>query len=433
MPSPTGNLGYGGAVAGYDKLAGTWDPAVDPVLWPMLCVHSQLIDSIPKDTVPDPEFEWETANTVTRTVVDTNAAGASTVLGSAAFTANALAISIADAAKMSVGDVIRNVTRATPVGTYGADELMEVTAIAAPASAPVLTLVRDAANQSGSVGTGSPGSALHTASDSFEIVFPSKPEGSSVGPNRYQDVTLVKAHTQILDMYLTVTGSQMAAKRLVVGDNLARQFDDRVIELTNFVESMFTYGAEQQQGATAGVTDVMGASGVPRRTKGFANYVVTAAGYANGVVDYQTKDVTEYSINTIMQRMADNGQDMSAHFLIAGNNFNMRKISAFGADKVRITQDMTVWGRALKSYETDLGVDLTMNPCHNITKSDLFIVNTNKCRLVTFRPFEAEEWGKGTSTPNGVDAWNKRYLGEVGVKIIDGTKAHGAITGLPWS
>ena len=405
------------AVASYDKTSGTWDPAVDPVLWPMLCVHSQLIDSIPKDTVEDPNFEWETANTNSRQV--TGVASGTTINGSGS--ATALALIAADGATISVGDVIRNVSAASPIGTYGVDELMEVTAN----TGTVLTLFRDAANQNSGTGYASYGTT-----DTYEVVYPAKLEGSSPGVNRYKDVSLVSAHTQIMDLFLTVTGTQMASKRLVVGDTLARQFDDRVVELTNFVESMFVYGAEQAQNSG---NSAAGSATYPRRTKGFVQYVANSVAANWGVLDATTKDVTEYAINTIMQKMADGGQDMAAKFLIAGNNFNMRKIAAFGADKVRITQNESIWGRAIKALETDLGVDLTMNPCHNITKTDVLIVNTAKCKLVTFRAFESEEYGKGTSTPNGTDAWCKRYLGEVGVKVIDGAKAHGLLTQLPWS
>jgi hypothetical protein len=227
-------------------------------------------------------------------------------------------------------------------------------------------------------------------------------------------------------MFLTVTGSQLASKRIVAGDTLQRQFDDRLVELMNQVERMFLYGIVD-------AASPAGTASVPRKSKGLQNYLSTAPAATLGTLDYNTKDVTEYAINTIMQNMADNGQDMGVKFLLVGANFNIRKVAGFGADKVRVTQDQTTWGRSIKSFETDLGVELELVPCHNCARTDVFIVNTAKAQLVTFRPFEAEEFGKGTSAPNGTDAWCKRYLGEVGVKVVDSYFAHGLLTQLPWS
>ena len=41
----------GSGVASYDKTANTMGRSVDPVLWPMLCAKSQLIDRIAKESV----------------------------------------------------------------------------------------------------------------------------------------------------------------------------------------------------------------------------------------------------------------------------------------------------------------------------------------------------------------------------------------------
>jgi len=110
----------------------------------------------------------------------------------------------------------------------------------------------------------------------------------------------------------------------------------------------------------------------------------------------------------------------------------IRTINAFGSDKIRITQAETKWGRALKSLETDLGVELELVPCMNCSKSDMFILDTKKIKLAEYRPFFKMEWGIDTSTPTGVDVWNQRYLGSYGVKVVDGTKSHALQSAITW-
>lgn len=407
-----------GTIATWDKTANSMGRSIDPVLWPMLCTQSRLIDLIPKFSVDNDLFEWESAGTNSRIYTEASS-GSTTIDGSGSNTA----LVVTDATGLQEGDVIRNATRATPIGTYGADELMEITAV----STNTLTVVRD----SGRYNSGT-GSTIHALADTFEVVYPAKEEGSSPDANRYKDVTLYKNYTQILDMHLKLTGSQLASKRLLPADNLQRQFDDRLVELMNFVESMFLYGVVQYGGSGTDADAMVGSDSYVRRTKGFQQFQYTAAAATAGTLDYATKDVTETAINDVMEKIMNTGTSPNDRYIIVAANPNIRKIKAFGADKVRITQAESVWGRSIQQYESDLGITMELVPCYNMSKSDLFIVNMSKVGYATFRPMEKEEWGKGTSSPNGVDAWNQRYLGEVGVKVVDAGKSHGAISYIGW-
>jgi hypothetical protein len=138
--------------------------------------------------------------------------------------------------------------------------------------------------------------------------------------------------------------------------------------------------------------------------------------------------VTETAINGLMMTLLTNGVDMSDPFILVTHPTNIRTINAFGSDKVRITQAETKWGRALKTFETDLGVELELVPCINCSKSNLFIIDTKKVKMAEFRPFTKFEWGIDTASPDGTDAWKQRYLGEYGVKVVDGIKSHGLLT-----
>jgi hypothetical protein len=403
----------GSGVASYDKTANTMGRSVDQVLWPMLCAKSQLVDRIAKESVDNVKFEWETANTNARTFLSHNA-DATEIAGSASNLHLGCASPI-----VQKGAILRNATRATPIGTYEVDELLYVNEVAATE----LHVVRDYARQNS--GTGS---TAHVAGDYYEILFTPKEEGSSPDQNLYKDVSLVSNYVNTLDFHLNVTGDQLASKRLVAGDTLQRQFDDRLVELKNDMESMLLYGALNYGGAGTEADANTGSDSYVRTTKGLQNFIAASGGN----VDYTSHSVTEESINALMMTMLTNGVDMSDPFLVVSHPANIRTVNTFGQDKVRITQAETKWGRALKTLETDLGVELELVPCLNCSKSDLFILDTKKIKLAEFRPFFKMEWGIDTSTPTGVDVWNQRYLGSYGVKCVDGTKSHALQSAITW-
>ena len=391
------------STSSWDKTALTIGRSVDPILWPMLCAKSQLLDRVQKDTTENDYFEWESANTNARTFTATSATAASSSSGTGITVAGGVS-------QVQVGAIIRNSSRATPIGTYLVDEIMQVTAN----SGTALTVTRDYAQQN----AGS-GSSAHVGTDTFEVLYTPKEEGSSPNVNKYKDVSITGNYTNILDFYLTVTGTQLHSKRMIAADNMARQFADRLVELTFDMESMAIYGA-LNNGANAGSTSYV------RTTKGLVNFVAVAGGN----VDYTTKDVTEDGINTQMATLQTNGVDMTDPFLFVAHPTVCRKVSAFGADKVRVTQQETSYGRVIKSYETDLGVSIEICPTLACSTHDAFIVDAKKLFVMTLRPFQQFEWGIDTGTPDGTDAYKQRYLGELGVKVVDGSKGHAYISSI---
>lgn len=421
-------------VASYDKTANTYSRNIDSILYPMICAKSQLVDRFPKVPVDGTKYEWEMANTRGKTftsVAPTTATDGVGNAGGAGVTANAsIGCGTGIGTTLQPGSLIKSVSNATPVGTYGADEIMRVLTN----TGVFMTVKRNYAQPVGSAIN--VGSSLLTAGTIYEILASPKQEGSSPVENKYTDVSLQANYTQIMDFYLTVTGSQLASKRLIAADSLQRQFDDRLVELKNEIESMLIYGAVNPGDAAVGADTEANAWGgtdvYARTTKGFQQFQNVAAAYANGLVDYTTKAVTETAIDQLVANLMSVGNDMTDPLILVAHPNNIRTISAFGADKVRITQQETKWGRSLKTLETDLGVDLELVPCMNASKSDLFIINTKKAFLTEFRPFVKMEWGIDTSTPDGTDAWKQRYLGELGVKVLDASKSHASLQYITW-
>jgi hypothetical protein len=414
-------------VASYDKTSGTYAINVDSILWPMLCAKSQLLDRIPRFDVDGTEYEWLSSNTKGKTFVAGAHSGETGYHGSA--TGTKIGCGTGRGLTLQKGSIIRNATRATPIGTHGVDELLQVTAN----SGTDITAVRNYNAPLGS--TASNGYASGGDTDTWEILYTPKEEGSSPDENQYKDVSVTKNWTTILDFYLTVTGSQLSSKRLLPADNMQRQFEDRLVELKNHMESMFLYGQVNSAVATvdaypADETSYVqtGSDAYVRSTRGFQNFAVVSGGN----VDYTTLAITEDAINDLFAAIMADGTDMTSKFGIVAHPNQLRVIMGFGVDKVRTTLNETKWGRSLKSFESDLGVEAELIPCLNMSKSDLFIINFDKVGLATFRPFQKLEWGIDTSTPDGSDAYKQRYLGELGAKIVDGPYSHAGMSYLTW-
>jgi len=363
----------------------------------------------PRFAVSNYKFEWESDVAPTRTYASSGTAGADDINADSAIDGTETALTLAAApTDLQVGSIIRNATRATPIGTYGVDELMEVTAI----SSATLTVAR---NVNAAVGaTAHTGSLIHDESDVFEVVYAPREEGSAPGVNKYKDVTLSENNCNTVDFYLTATGDQIATMRLVGGDTMDNQFQKNMTNLQNQLEGMLFYGAIQT-----------GSSSAVRRTKGIDQFI--SASGAN--LDYSTKDVTAEALDALFYEILTDNTDPNDKFIIACHPSQARKISAFGLDKVRLGQTESKYGRYIDTFKSDLGVEAEVIWSLNVSKSDLFILNMNRISIATFRPFEQAQWSYGD---DGVDAYRQRILGSFGVKCVDPLKAHAKLGYLSW-
>lgn len=395
------------STATWNKTAETFDRSVDSKLWAALMAKSPILDMLPRPSVDNFKFEWETDSAPVRTYTEASS-GSTTIDGSGTNTNNVVVFS--SVTGLEKGALLRNITRDTSIGSYGQSELLEVTGI----SGTTVTTYRDAANLNS--GTGS---AAHALADVFEVVYTPKQEGSGPDANKYTDVTLAENYANSVDFYLTVTGDQAATKRLVAGDTVENQFQKNLLRLQNDLEGMFFYGA-LNSGAAAGSASYV------RRTKGFDYWV----GVANGNTDMSTKDVTPDALDGLFYKIVEDKTDPSDRFIIACHPYNARKISQFGIDKVVTDNNATKWGRHIDTFKSDLGIEAPVIWSLNITKSDLFIIDMGKVFLPVFRPFAKAQWSYGD---DGVDAFRQRYLGSFGVKVTDGLYSHAKLGLLPWS
>lgn len=392
-----------GAVATWDKTATTWGRSVDSKLWPALEARAPLLAYIPRYRVDHFEFEWETQNEPLRQVTCTNSTSTD-IDGSGTGTTMVVSAS----GVVEPGMLLRNASRATPIGTYGVDEIMLATA---STSGATVVVQRDYGNQNS--GTGS---AAHQATDVFDIIGNVKGEGSGPGNNRYRDVSIAKNWVEAKDFYLEVTGTQMRSKRLLAADNLAAQTKLGMNKLQREMESMFLYGC-------VNASDNDGSASQVRTTKGFLQWIL------GGNIDYTTGEVTPTALDNLFYQIIADRTDPSDRFIIVCHPYRAKQMSHFGEDTVRTTQSETVWGREITSYKSDLGITADIIWTLQCSLSDLFIIDLDKVAIAEFTP-----WMQTTVDYNKdmIDSWRQRVLGEYGVKVVDGQYSHAAMTSLDW-
>lgn len=403
--------------ASFDVTARTEGRSVNAVLWDAMFAKSRLLEVVGTGPqIKQQRHEWISLAAPAIFVTEANS-GDTTIDGSASLTA--LDVSLADAARVQPGTLLVNATRATPIGTHLRNEILQVTVV--NATTGVLTVVRDAGAFNG--GTGS---AVHALLDTYRILDTPLQEGSvaSADPNLYSADSILENYTSIRSMKLQLTGSQAARDMEVVAKELERQYARELIQMKNIMAQMLLYGYNS---ATA-----VGNDSVIRYTKGIQDFMVDNIVAANPLVDYTTTTLSADAINALFLKLWNNGADPSEPYKIVTSGVSKQVISSWAEDKSRTTFSDTDIGRETTVFRSDLGFTAEVIADPVVDKNNLFIINPNKIKIIPFRPFEKEAWGKGTSAPNGDDSYYQRTLGEFTVEILDPGTAHACITYLTW-
>ncbi len=403
--------------ASFDVTARTEGRAVDSVLWDYMFAKSRLLEVVgtgPK--INQQRYEWVNIGAPAITVTVANESG-TTIDGSA--TLADIQFSDADIAKLMVGAILVNVTRATPIGTHKRNELMQVTAI----SGNVATVDRDAGNFNG----GTNGSTAHAVGDVLRILYIPHQEGSAAvdDPNSYKAQTILENYSAIQTIKLQVTGSQLARSMEVVASDMERQYAREMLNLKNQLVGMLLYGYN--------ASTAVGADGVIRNVKGVQDFLVDNINASNPLVDYTNTTLTADVLNALFLKLWSNGADPSEPYKIVTSGVSGQVISSWESDKVRTTWQEGRVGRHVTEFVSDLGftAEVIVDPI--VSPSDLFIIQPEKVKVIPFRPFERSEWGLGTSTPNGDDMYYTRVIGEHTVQVVDPGYAHAAATNLAWA
>ncbi len=403
--------------ASFDVTARTEGRAVDSVIWDYMFAKSRLLEVVGTGPrINQQRFEWVNigapaisvtiAETASNTTIDSSGSG------------QAIEFSPADMAKLMVGAVLVNTSRATPIGTQRRNELMQVTDI----TGNIATVTRDA----GSFNSGT-GSTAHAIGDVLRILYIPHQEGSAAvnDPNAYRAQTILENYSAIQTIKLQVTGSQLARAMEVVASDMERQYAREMLNLKNQLVSLLLYGYNSNP--------AVGSDTVIRNVKGLQDFLVDNINASNPLVDYTTTALTRTALNAMFERLWNNGADPSEPYKIVTSGIGKRVISSWESQYVRTTYEEQRIGKEIKEFVSDLGFTVEVIADPMVLPSDLFIVQPEKLKVIPFRPFERTEWGIGTSTPNGDDMYYTRVIGEHTVQVVDPGMAHAAMTNLTWN
>jgi hypothetical protein len=210
----------------------------------------------------------------------------------------------------------------------------------------------------------------------------------------------------------------------VVDSEVERQWQRELINLKNRRASMFLYGYNS--------STAVGSDTVIRNCKGTLDFLVDNIVAANPLIDYTSTSLTYDTINALFIKLFNNGADPSEPYKVVTSATTKDVISTWDVDKVRTTLDTEQVGREITVFKSSLGFQAEIIAEPMVQKNDIFIIQPQKIRPLNFRPYDKQEWGKGTSAPNGDDMWYQRTIGEETLMVEDPGTAHAAVTYLTW-
>lgn len=408
--------------ASFDVTARTEGRAVDSVLWDYMFAKSRALDVIgtgPK--INQQRYEWVNIGGPALSVTIENTTNSSLVSSTSG---TGLEVSVADAAKLMPGALLMNISVASlpASASRGGNEIMQVTSV--DYDTGICVLARNIGAPAGSAaGTGF---GTHAVNQVLRILAIPHQEGSvaSLDPNSYKAQSILENYSTIQTVKLQATGSQLARDMEVVASDMERQYAREMLNLKNQLVSLLFYGFDS--------STAVGSDTVIRTTKGIHDFLNDNYVTANGLIDYSTTTLIPDTINNLFLKLWNNGADPSEPYKIMTSGASGQVISSWGEDKVRTTWQEQRVGRYVTEFVSDLGFQAEVIVDPMITKSDLFIIQPEKVKLIPFRPFFKTEWGLDTSSANGDDMYYCRVIGENTLEVVDPGVAHAACTVLSW-
>jgi hypothetical protein len=139
-----------------------------------------------------------------------------------------------------------------------------------------------------------------------------------------------------------------------------------------------------------------------------------------------TTTAEEISYDVINQMCSDIEDDGGTPNVIACNQAQIRKISKFDLDKIRVVPGAGASGRFVTQILTDLGYVLDIVKDRNIPADTAMVLDTNRIKVVPLinRPFGIEPIAKTG------DAMKNQIIGEYTLECRNATQAHAIHTNL---
>ncbi len=326
-------------------------------------------------------------------------APASTTITSFDTNGTGTGINVASTTGMVVGQLLHFESSA------GADR-GEIVQIASVDSATDLTVTRQYGGSSG---------VTLVVSDIVYSVSKPQNEGSSASPQDVVQPTTNYNYTQIFEGTAKVSETALAVKQYGAANAMAFQVQRVMMEKMAEINKALIFGERVQR--TSSVRGTMG--GVIAFTR-------------SGNIDTTGGALSKTILNNMIELCYADGA-IASDFLIVCNTNQARRISAFntsGTNPVVMTSpDSRVTGGYIAQFVGDLPIasgfsaQVLVEP--NFPKDKVLLLDLNRIELAYLRPFQTKD-----ATEAGADFVAERVLGELTVRIKNGTKSHALATGL---
>ena len=314
-------------------------------------------------------------------------------------TSTATGINVTSTSGMQAGQLLRFTS------TAGADR-GEVVQIASVDSATDLTVVRAYGS--------STAFSLVTGDYVYNLSKPSN-EGSTATVTDSTEPTTNYNYTQIFDRTAKLTRTAQQINNYGNANTMAYQLNKKMIEIMMEINSQIIYGERVQRSSSAQGT--------------FGGLIAFTR---NGNIDTTGSALSKTIINNMLEAIWSDGV-MASNFLLVCAPNQARKISAFNTagtnPLVTVSPDSKVTGGYIQRFIGDLpsqngfSADILVEP--TFPKDKIALVDLNSIELAYLKDFTTTD-----ATTPGADFTAQRILGELTVRIKNGTKAHALATGL---
>jgi len=333
--------------------------------------------------------EWLESSLNAATVVDAESGGLD-----AAGTNVDLDVTTGQGARVRIGALLKNRAR-------NQAEVVHVTAIATDA----LTITRG-------YGTTSPED--HDSGSTWDIVGMPVQSGTDVTTDRSVIRTRVTNFTQIFERGVQIAGDTQAVLKAGVPDEVAYQSRLRLLELLTELDRSIIAGIKSASD---------GSDTVYRTMSGLIEYLSAAGGNTNSTAEAMSPDV----LNAMFQQIFDDGGGiMGSQMMLAVPQAQMRKISAFDSNNVRVVPGPGMSGRFVTQFLTDLGVVLDIVVDRWIPPDTSMVIDNSRTAVV---PLSGRSFGINPISVTG-DSVKRQILGDYTLEVRNAGEAHAIHTNL---
>lgn len=301
-----------------------------------------------------------------------------------------LAVTTGQGVRARIGTLLRDRAK-------GKTEVLQVTDV----STDTLTVTR---------GYGSTSAEAHSQGSTWDIVAQPRQSGQDASSDVSTARSRKSNYVQGFERTVVIAGDAQAVLKAGVADELAHQTQQRLMEMMVELDKSIVSGI---------ISSSTGSDSVYPTMKGLIEFL-TQSGANSSAAD---EAISPAVLNQMMQDIYDDGGTPT---VIACGQAQMRKISSFDADKVRVVPGPGMSGRYVTQFMSDLGVVLDIVLDRNIPPDTAMVLDTNRLAVVPLvnRSFAIEELGKTG------DAFKREINGNYTLECRNATQAHAIHTNL---